>query len=40
MVTHNIENGWEISKFGHCSPHQTFFSVDTDVIRKPPLAIL
>jgi hypothetical protein len=38
--THNIANGGDSSKFGHCSPLQTFSTVDTDALRKPPLAIL
>jgi len=40
MPTHNIANGGESSKFGHCSPHQAFVSVDRNALRKPPLAIL
>jgi len=39
-TTHNIANGGESSKFGHYSPLQTFSTVDTDALRKPPLAIL
>jgi hypothetical protein len=38
--THNIANGGDCSKFRHCSPLQTFSSVDSDALRKPPLAIL
>ncbi len=38
--THNIANGGESSKLGHYSPLQTFSTVDTDALRKPPLAIL
>tara|TARA_R110000737_G_C14582177_1_gene485883 strand:+ start:1163 stop:1333 length:171 start_codon:yes stop_codon:yes gene_type:complete len=39
-ITHNIANGGESSKFGHCSPLQTFSTVDRNALRKPPLAIL
>ncbi|MFW6218993.1 MAG: hypothetical protein ACOC3S_02635 [Bacteroidota bacterium] len=39
-TTHNIANGGESSKFGHCNPLQTFSTVDTDALRSPPLAIL
>lgn len=40
FTTHNLANGGDCSKFGHCSPLQTFSTVDTDALRKPPLAIL
>ena len=38
--TCNIANGGKSSKFGHRSPLQTFSSVVTNSLRKPPLAIL
>ncbi len=40
MVTRNIANGGECSKFEHCSPLRAFVSVDRNALRKPPLAIL
>jgi hypothetical protein len=40
LRTRNIANGGDCSKIKHFSPLRAFISVDTDALRKPPLAIL
>ena len=35
--THNIANGGDCSKFGHCSPLRAFVSGDRNALRNPPL---